>query len=308
MASESSDERGLTVSVPASVDEWLDAKAAELDVDRETVVVQLLAAYRAAGDLDDGTVGSVPVDVEDEVRDVIAKRLPDIVDAVAERIDHDDSEAEAIEDSLRADISSLQRDVDRVEDDLQTELEDVRERVIQVKRETDGKAPADHTHKELATLGALSTEVSDLADRIDDLAAAVEGGAEERAAIDDRVDDFLDRVEDTEERLRTVAWVVSDLRDNVESTDVRSRALDGLKQAAVEADIDRAVCDSCEKPVEVALLTEPNCPHCEATVNDVEPGGRFFGKPRLTVAKQLESGKDDDHEDADVPDAARRNE
>jgi uncharacterized phage infection (PIP) family protein YhgE len=301
MASESSDDAGLGLSLSGGVDEWLDAKAAELGVDRETVVVQLLSAYRAADELEDEPVASTVVDgLDDDVRDVIADRLPDIADAVAERLDAGEDPG-AVEDRLSA-------EVDRVENDFQRKLQDVRERVIQVKKETDRKAPADHTHPELSELAAVSSELDELRGRIDDLAAAAESGRDERADLAEQVaelEEMSEQLDDVQEKLQTVAWVVSDLRETVETHTGSSRAVDRLKQSAAEADVDRAVCDNCDQGVDIALLSEPTCPHCDATFGDVELPGGLFGKPRLSTAKQLEAGDEDDH-DHDVPDAAQR--
>jgi chromosome segregation ATPase len=298
MASESSDEHAVSAALPADLDDWLDAKAAQLSVDRETVVVQLLSAYMAASDLDDEAVEPpLAGDIESEVRDVIAQRLPDIANAVGDELDVGD--VAAAEDRLSAEL-------DRVESDFDARLQDVRERVVQVKREADGKADADHDHEEFAT---LSSELDEVRAHLDDIEEALERGDSEREDLADRVADLegmADRLDDIEEKLTTVAWVVSDLRDTVEAGAGTDRAVERLKRSAATADIDRAVCDSCEQPVDIALLSEPNCPHCDATVNDVEPPGGFFGKPRLRVARQLEAGDDHDHEDSDVPDAARR--
>jgi len=292
MASESSEERVVSARLPSALDEWLDAKAAELDVDRETVVVQLLSSYRAAAELDDGT-GQL-WDVEDEVRDVIADRLPDIASAVSDHVDTGDDVA-AVENRLESDI-------DRVERDFDEKIQDVRERVVQVKQEADEKAPADHSHAELDD---LSASLEDLDSRLDGIEGRLDDGQADRESLDERVSDLegaVDRLDDVEDRLQTVAWVVSDLKDAVDEGLDGERAVDSLKQSAAKADVDRAICDSCEQPVDIALLSEPRCPHCEAAVNDVELPGGLFGKPRLTVAKQLEAGEDD----PDVPDAALR--
>jgi hypothetical protein len=302
MASESSDERVVSARLPSAVDEWLDAKATELGVDRETVVVQLVSSYRAASELGDEDV-SVPFsgDIDDEVRAVVADRLPDIANAVSEQVATDGVEpgdVEAVE-------SRLEADLDRVERDFDEKVRDVRERVVQVKQEADAKADADHAHPEFEDLETLLEETSDLASRLDDTEDRIDVDEGEREDIAERVADLegaVERLDDVEEKLQTVAWVVSDLREDVEADASGRRAVEGLKQSAAEADVDRAVCDSCEKPVDVALLTEPRCPHCSAAVNDVELPGGLFGKPRLTVAKQLEGG----NEDSNVPDAARR--
>jgi len=83
--------------------------------------------------------------------------------------------------------------------------------------------------------------------------------------------------------------VVSDLREAHESQG-GMEAVDRIKRAAAKNDIDRANCENCNSGVAVALLTEPECPHCEATVTNVEAASGFFGKPRLLTASQLESG------------------
>jgi len=304
MASESSDNRVVSARLPSAVDEWLDAKAAELGVDRETVVVQLLSSYRAASELgDDDVSATFGGDVEDQVRSVVTERLPDIASAVSERVDGggvDAGDVEAVE-------SRLEADLDRVERDFDEKIRDVRERVVQVKKEADAKAATDHAHPEFDEVERLAEETSDLVSRLDAIEDRLDDGAGQREELDRRVADLeaaVDRLDDVEEKLQTVAWVVSDLREDVETDASGGRAIEGLRQSAAEADVDRAVCDSCEKPVDIALLTEPRCPHCSAAVNDVELPGGLFGKPRLTVAKQLEGGEETG--DSNVPDAARR--
>jgi len=295
MASESSEESVVSARLPSALDEWLDAKATELDVDRETVVVQLLSSYRAAAELGDD---ARPFgDVESEVRGVVADRLPDIASAVSEQVDTGEDVA-AVE-------TRLESEIDRVERDFDEKIRDVRERVVQVEQEADEKAPADHSHPELDELDDLSAALSDLDARLDDVEGRLDDGAAARETLEDRASDpevAVERLDDLEDRLQTVAWVVSDLRDAVDDGLEGSRAVDSLKQSAAKADVDRAVCDSCDRAVDIALLSEPRCPHCETTVNDVELPGGLFGKPRLTVAKQLEAGQ----EERDVPDAALR--
>jgi uncharacterized protein (DUF3084 family) len=308
MASESSDDAGVSVSLPADVEVWLDRKAADLGVDREAVVVQLLAAYRAAEEFDDTDVAAAlgDRDVEAEVRNVIAERLPDIADAVAERVDGGSEDIDAVEEGLSAEI-------DRVESEFTDKIQDVRERVVQVKREADGKAEADHAHPEFDDLATLSAAVDDLESSLGALESRVDEAADDAAAAEERVDDLEDRVseieeatdrlDEVEERLRTVAWVVSDLREAEQARSAGTDAIDRLKATAAELDVDRAVCENCSEAVDIALLHEPKCPHCDATVSDVALPGGLFGKPKLTVARKLEAGDEDDDR-PNVPDAA----
>jgi uncharacterized protein YoxC len=297
MASEPGDRRSVSVPLPADLREWLTEQAGRLDVDEETVVRQLLASYRTTeqldGDLDVGDVLEGGDDaVEELVRRTIRDRLDDIAAAVDDRRDVD---AGAVETELRGEI-------ERVEGDFQSKLDDVRQRVIQVKRETDGKAERDHDHEDLDRaldrLDDVEDALADLGDVVDD----VEGTQSESVR---RLDDFDDRLDDVEEKLRTVAWVVSDLRDAHESQQGTTETVERLKRGAAQSDIERAKCENCGEGVTISLLTEPTCPHCDATVTEVEPAQGFFSKPKLAVAKQLEAGTENEPE-RNVPDAAER--
>jgi len=304
MASESSDDVGVSLSLPPDVAAWLDRKAADLDVDQEDVVVQLLASYRAAEEFDDDDVSAtLGTDVESEVRDIVAERLPDIAAAVADRIDTGDT-AEVEE--------RLTTELDRVESEFTDKIQDVRERVVQVKQETDGKADADHTHPEFGELATLSTAVDDLEASLGAIESRVANNAETVADVGERTDDIhaqiaelddaTERLAELEERLQTVAWVVSDLREAEQARSSGTSPIDRLKATAAELDIDRAVCGNCSEAVDIALLHEPRCPHCDAAVSDVTLPTGIFGKPKLTVAQQLESGSETDR--SNVPDAA----
>jgi len=302
MASES-DDRLVSVTLSSELRQWLDEKAATLDLDEETLVVQLLATYHAAEELDDNLDPAeffeqdVDADtVEPAVREVIADRLPDIAEAVADQQD-DGGDVGTVEAQLTAEL-------DRVETDFQEKLEDVRKRVVQVKRETDAKAPADHDHEEFARLDEVASDLADLEGAVADLEAQVDDHAAQLDEATDRLDDLSEldeRISTAEERLQTVAWIVRDLRDAHEAKTGATRAIDRLKRAAAAADVSRAVCEECEEAVEIGLMTEPNCPHCGTAISDVRPASGLFSKPKLVVAEQLTAGEESE---SNVPDAA----
>jgi chromosome segregation ATPase len=250
MASESTEGGSVTVSLPSEIDEWLSARARTLGVDREVVLLQLLSSYQAAAELDDD---SVPVAGPQAVEQAIADR----VEGVEQRHEED--------------------------------IEDVRGRVVQLKRELDGKASADHDHVEFEQIEGLQAEVSDLRDAVDDIEAELDSTVAEHDVMLEDIDERLSSLQD---RLKTVAWVVSDLRDAYESQG-GLEAVERIKRAAAKADIDRAKCENCGQGVEIALLTDPECPHCQATVTNVEAADSWFGSPRLLAASQLESGEEE---------------
>lgn len=282
MASESSTERTLSVSLPEGLKEWLDEQAAAADVDREELLVQLLTTYRATAEQSPESLNIDSRDIEDTVR----SQLDDQLDARIEQ-----AVTGAVTDRLSEATTSVQRQlsnrIDTVESEFDEKITDVRDRVVQVKKEADAKAPAEHSHDELDAVPELETAVQEIQTDLDDL----------RAEFDEQVPDHEEALTETEQRLdemqdrlQTIAWVVSDLRDAQESGG-GLQAVERIKRAAAKADIERANCENCGDGVTLSLLTDPECPHCSATVTNVEPAGGWFGSPTLVTAAQLESGE-----------------
>lgn len=239
-----------SISLPPDLRTWLEERAAERDVDLETHVRELLAAQHvlAVGDGDD-TPDPAAVVTEDELEERVAERVATDVDG------------------LRTDFRGL--------------LEDVRDRVVQVKRETDAKASVDHDHEEFAGLddrvGDLAEDVESHAERLDALRSDVDDGFENYESVLDHLVETTDELSDRTDRL---AGALGDARDDLRavarSVRERDRAAALKREAALEG-IDAADCEACDHEVRIALLTEPRCPACEATLRSVEPKHGLFG-------------------------------
>lgn len=278
MASESSSERTLSVTLPADLEEWLNDQAAAAEVDREELLVQLLTTYRATAEQSPEALDVESRDIEEAVRSQLDGRIEQAVtDVVTDRL----SEAT---NSVQRQLSNR---IDTVESEFDEKIDDVRERVVQIKKETDGKAPADHSHEGLKMVQDLETTVDALQTDLDELRAEFD---EQVPAHDEALTEAEQRLEEMQDRLQTVAWVVSDLREAQESGG-GLQAVERIKRAAAKADIERANCESCGEGVTLSLLTDPECPHCSATVTNVEPASGWFGSPKLLTAAQLESGE-----------------
>ncbi|MFB6308926.1 MAG: hypothetical protein ABEH35_06310 [Haloarculaceae archaeon] len=278
MASESRDENAVTVSLPEELGDWLDDRAAALGLGRQELVEQLVAAYRAADDLDSDLdlADALGIDPENLVDEAVTGQIDEIVRQSVE---------EQLDDALRAAIEErLDERIDSVESEFQTKIEDVRERVVQVKRETDAKAPADHDHEAFGRIDGLEAEIENLTGEIEQLRSDLEAA--------DSDEDLAADIEDIREKLTRIAWVVSDLRDE-RGPDASERAVARIKRAAAQEGIEEATCESCGGTVRVGLLTDPECPHCDTIVSDVRPEkGIFRTRARLVTASQLE-GRDD---------------
>jgi len=303
MASEPSSERTVSISLPSELDEWLDEQT---ELDREQLVVQLLTSYRTATELGDDAgleflLGeeAITETVEDELEAQLPGAIDDqIAGPSAEDLDEQirTEVQSAVEEALRGQISEatntvqrrLTNRIDSVEAEFEEKITDVRERVVQIKKETDKKAPADHSHEKLSEIDELATRLAEMEAELGDLRTEFDEHVPEH---EDELDDVDNRLQQLQERMQTVAWVVSDLRDAYESRG-GLEAVERIKRAAAKADIERADCENCGDSVAISLLTDPTCPHCDATVSNVEPSSGWFGSPTLLTASQLESGED----------------
>lgn len=303
MASESSEDLTVSVDIPADLVEWLDEEATAADVDRQTAIAQLLASYqtiaRLNGDIDHGEAefdaSNILDTVERSMAEKVETEVENAVDTQGEARFREDIEGrvDAVEDdmtSFQADMqnrissveSSLNEQITALESDFQEKITDVRKRVVQLKNEADENASKDHTHAELERISEVHGEIESLSAEIGQFRSDYEDTVAEQT-------DHTARLDELQERLQTVAWVVNDLRDEQNTGGLN--AVDRIKRAAAKAGIETATCENCTETVNISLMTEPRCPHCEATLSNVEPANGWFGSAKLTVPSKLESGE-----------------
>lgn len=282
MVSESSSERTVLVTLPSELDEWLDDQSQRRDIDREQLLVQLLTSYRTVTELDeadflleDGTLSErIEAELEQRVR-------TEVESAVESSLSGQVSEATA---TVQRRLTNR---IDSVENEFDDKITDVRERVVQIKKETDQKAPAEHTHEELAEVTEIATQLEEMEADLADLRAEFDEVVPDH---EETLDDVDSRLEQLQERMQTIAWVVSDLRDAYESKG-GLKTVERIKRAAAKANVEHADCENCGDSVALSLLTDPTCPHCDATVSNIEASSGWFGSPKLLTASQLESGE-----------------
>lgn len=280
------DEHGLVDRLPPEAADWVEERADEADLGSEELLARLVAAHRAVESDGEGAA-------------------PPTADRVAD---------------VEAAVENLQADLD-------DKIDDVRSRVVQVKREADAKADASHDHPSLSSeLDAVADRAAEAATAADEAAAAVEDLDERTAALEEWMDDVAASVDDAaddaeravetataaeetatglEDKTTTLARALIALREQVRSlsrTAEERSAVDDLKRRANREGVRAATCEDCDGRIEVGLLTEPACPHCAATLSDVEPKTGLFGSHTLVTGDPpaLEPG------DADVSDDALR--
>ncbi|WP_076145007.1 hypothetical protein [Natrinema saccharevitans] len=204
-----------------------------------------------------------------ESRDEICRRLVTAAAAVATDDD--------LELADRDELAAVRGQLATHREEFEAHLDDVRERVIQVKREADAKAPADHDHAGYPTDGDLAAVRADL----ETLGETVDRGFENFETV---LEDLLGDVDDLAERSTLLAAAVVDLRERDDDRADRRRrraVTDDLKLAANRLGVRAATCEDCGSSVDIALLTAPECPHCGNAVTDVAERASIFGSHRL---------------------------
>jgi chromosome segregation ATPase len=268
MASESTRERTVTITLPAELDDWLDEQATERDVARDTLLSQLIAAYQTTVNYNGDINGEIQTFESDNIDTMIEERIEQQLPG--------DSETAA----------TLKNRINTIGSKHEQKLSELHNRVVQVKKELDTKAPEDHEHTEFDHLRELAARVEAVCDEVETLREETD------ETDDDTVEEFDERLEEVEDRLQSVAWLVGNLRDTVEDDDTLN-VTDRIKRAAAESNIEQANCQNCGETVSIGLLTEPECPHCNTAVRDVEPSSGWFGKAELRTASELDSGENE---------------
>jgi hypothetical protein len=275
MASESSERRPVAVTLPPSLDEWLTERADTAGIDREELLVQLAATYRAAAE--DGDAAS------------------ELVTAVEEAAT--EAATERVEDRLGSFRSSLD-----------AQLQAIRRRVVQLKHESDEKAEASRVSELSTRMGDLDGRLDGLEDAVGDLQGEIAdmGGGDDPTATEAAPTGDADsgghggaadpeaaaRLDDVESKLVRVARAVVELRDgHGPASDGDSgdrRTLRELRHAAIREGVREARCADCDGPIDLSLLPDATCPHCES---------RFTGLAVASDEPRIEVGTGDDVED-----------
>jgi len=245
------------VSVSGGAAKWLAARAAESDLDPEAFLTRLVAAFRTIEES-----GEVSFATESDVE------------------------------SLESELTAVQQDVDALDAETTEDVEDLRERVIQVAEAADGKADADHDHPELANtveetakaIQRVEGETRSLTKRVDEVQEWAEDGFENYEEV---LEYLTEEADELDEKVGTLARVLVDVRRAVQqiaAAEEERAAAGALKHMANEQGVRDADCEECGNTVDVALLTDATCPFCASTFSAVESTRRFGVFQSATLA------------------------
>jgi outer membrane murein-binding lipoprotein Lpp len=161
----------------------------------------------------------------------------------------------------------LEGESDRIEGALDERFDDVESQIESLDARTD------------AQVATLEEQIETVTDRL-------EAGFDNYETI---LEHLTETSDDAERKIDTLASAVADLRHRttqLEANEQARVAADDLRREANRHGTSTATCGACDGSVDLGLLSRPTCPHCEATFEAFEPGGRFFGSATLTVGER----------------------
>lgn len=247
MATEPAAETELSVTLSPPLSEWLEERADALGIDREALLVQLLGTYRAAADID-----------EEEFETLLSGVDGDSASTVSQD-----------------DLEELDGRIEGLETDLSENVEDLRSRILQLKDAVESSAPVDHDHPEIDSLskrvGKLSTEVQAVQTDLDDAVSDLEDVSSDVESMDERLETF-------ETKLDKLARIVVALRRQAGDLSGSTEALENIRRVANRNGTTTANCQACNEPVQIGLLDEAACPHCQHEFDDIEYPSSILGR------------------------------
>ncbi|GAA0521642.1 hypothetical protein SAMN04488066_1298 [Halorubrum aquaticum] len=270
----------------------------------------------ATGPESDGHGATTAEEVE-EVRTALAD-LRETTDRLEESVGSLRSDLESLDSAIDEDVEDLRERFVRLYRDLEGKagtdhehpetadrLETVAADVTAAAERLDGvETRVESVEEALDRVDATVTDLETNVGAIDDRVASAEGRISD---TDDRVADAEDRLSTVEERLSTAEDRLEDLAaagedrseklSRVASAVVRAQRelrtvrrdradrerLDSVLRTANRHGVRKADCAECGNTVRPSLLSEPECPFCEARFDDLDPADRFYRRSTLTV-------------------------
>jgi DNA repair exonuclease SbcCD ATPase subunit len=222
----------------------------------------------------------------------------------------DSAELEAMEaemtdrlSELEAMLEAVEAEVDRLDSVLSEQTEDLTDIDGRLDAQTDRLGNLGDTLATLAEkLQALDGSVETNLDRLDQFESTIDDHAnhfqelqhsvsEHESELDKATEvlrSLFSEVDDLDDRTAVIASVLRDLEPVVSAHHERGQ-VDSLKEAAAELGVRTAECETCERTVNLGLLTEPACPHCGTPAAEVDSrSGLLWSKSVLESGERAE--------------------
>jgi DNA repair ATPase RecN len=151
------------------------------------------------------------------------------------------ADAEGIDVPDAEEVAAIEARLDDLDAEVDEKVEDLRERFVELYRDLESKAPADHAHEETAErLDGVAADLDALESRLDE----VEAEAAATATVGEAVEETIDALDDRLARVESRTGEIDELRDRTEAVDDLEARLTDLEAAVSDLEsLDERVGD-----------------------------------------------------------------
>ncbi len=184
---------------------------------------------------------------------------------------------------LSSTVSELQSRTDGLDESLETALSEQEERLGELEAELEALEASTVDPAELEDFEAdMELRQAEVDNHVDRLEANFE---EAYDTIERILDHLLTSTEQTETQLDAILDLMgSQVEDLAAANDDYQRLID-LKREANRHGFASVTCDSCDEPIDIALLAEPFCPSCDRPIVGYEKKSSFFRTRRYAKTR-----------------------
>jgi chromosome segregation ATPase len=190
--------------------------------------------------------------------------------------------------ATQSDVRNIRSQVEEQKKEFWDKIEDIREKIIILKKDIDSKADQEHEHSEYVGEETLESEISRIESQIEEL-------SDKSIKNEDLNEEFSEKLDILASNLLSVRDRVGNLEAERRERMEKNRRIKKIMQDARKNATTKPKCRSCGKSVRMDILREPECPHCSGDIEGIE--SRFLFSDVLITNPKSESEEDNGKED-----------
>lgn len=206
-------------------------------------------------------------------------------DSPSDEADNDISNIQEDIDSMSSDIDSIRTDLTQLDGRYKSNIEDAREKIIQLKREIDNKPSEEDLEDILSETEENGKELSQIQERVTELENLLielgETTETEYSDLDEKTLKLAKFSLDLQEDIDRLSNKLStEIEQKKRLKELKSSTRELKREAHKKGIIDGA-CQNCSDTIELSLLDKPDCPHCDSTIEGFK--SRYFRQNIILV-------------------------
>lgn len=190
--------------------------------------------------------------------------------------------------ATQSDVRNIRSQVEEQKEEFWDKIEDVREKIIMLKKDIDNKADQKHEHTEYVEEETLESEINRIESQIEKL-------SNKSIQNEDLNEEFSEKLDILASNLLSVRNRVGNLEAERRERMEKNRRMKKIIEDARKNGTTKPKCRNCGKSVRMDILREPECPHCSGDTEGIE--SRFLFSDVLITNPKSETEENNSKED-----------